>query len=118
MGTAAGNKSIDDCTMAGLTNVEGGRCSSRQRGNRGHNNQPLMGALKADGSLRPAQWATTKGEDNDDNEEERLLTFDKESSSDGKGGIEAKWRQKLEATTNHSRQYEEAPGDNSQKEVA
>ncbi len=42
------------------------------------------------------------------------MTLDKESSSDGEGGIEAKWRKKLEATTNHSRQYEEAPGKVSQ----
>ncbi len=59
----------------------------------------------------------TNGEDNDNNEKEGLFMLDKESLSNGKGGIEAKWRQKLEATTNHSRQYEEAPGDNSQQEV-
>ncbi len=48
-------------------------------GDRGHNNQPLTGALEVDGGLQPAQRATTKGEDNDNNEEEGLLTSDMES---------------------------------------
>ncbi len=60
---------------------------------------------------------TTKGEDNDNDKEEGSLTLDKESRSDAKGGIETKWRQKLEGTANYSRQYEEALGDNSQQEV-
>ncbi len=39
MGTASGNKSIDNCTMVGLTNADGRQCSGRQRGNRQSNNQ-------------------------------------------------------------------------------
>ncbi len=49
-------------------------------GDRGHNNQPLTGASEADGGLQPAQRATTKGEDNDNNEEEGSSTLDMESS--------------------------------------
>jgi hypothetical protein len=77
-----------------------------------------------DGSIKGRRWFVTsaacnnKGGGHDDNEEDGSLMLDKESSSEGEGGIEAKWRQKLEATTNRSRQYDEAPGDNSQQEVA
>jgi hypothetical protein len=117
MGTTAGNKIINNCTITRPRNGDGGWHSSRQRGDRWYNNQPLMGALKAGSGLWPERWAMTNGEDNDNNEKEGLFMLDKESLSNGKGGIEAKWRQKLEATTNHSRQYEEAPGDNSQQEV-
>ncbi len=117
-GMVVGKKSVNNCTMAGLTNVDCGQRSCRQRGNRLDNNQPPTGALKVGSGLQPERRATTKGDVNDNNKEEGLSTSDEESRSDGKGGIEAKWRQKLEATTNHSRQYEEALGDNSQQEVA
>jgi hypothetical protein len=50
-----------------------------------NNNQPPAGALKAGGGLQPEKWATTKGEDIDDNKEEGLLTLDKESTSKNRG---------------------------------
>jgi hypothetical protein len=77
-----------------------------------------------DRNIEGGRWFVTsaaginKGGGQLQHEEEGLLMSDKESSSDGDGEIEAKWRQKLEATTNHSKQYEEEPGDNSQQEVA
>ncbi len=38
--------------------------------------------MKGGGGLQPEWWAMTMGEDNDDDKEEGLSTFDKESSSE------------------------------------
>jgi len=81
LGMAAGNKSVNDCTMAGA-NKCGYRMTQQARSNRQHDNHPSSGASKAGRGWQPQPQAMTRGEDNEDNKEEGSSMSDKESSGD------------------------------------
>ncbi len=55
------DKIVNNCTLVGWTNVDGGQHISRQRGRRQHNNQPSLGALEAGGGWRPERRALCQG---------------------------------------------------------
>jgi hypothetical protein len=59
MGTAAGNKSIGNHTMARLANADGRQCSGRQRGDRRHNNQLAVGTTMTTTTMVLAVAAVT-----------------------------------------------------------